>query len=476
VRVGVWFEVAPDAPIAYEGLTRLLFLLVEHDTSRELQLSLVVAPWSVSEISAAVAELPSDMRARVTVVLPLRRVPPIVALFARVLRGAKAINASSAATASLVQNNRAAKWIGTFLAATRSRLHLLFRQRLGRYFTRLIADVACRGEVACWLVLNLPTSFADLPRNQPVVALLADYAYSDFPDLAPPCLERAFRQNCQRILDQASRVITMSSHVAMRHAFAIFGIDMSRISVIKSVAFRTPTEAFRQHQIRGGLAEARDVLRQEFHAAALPTAHATLGQRDARAYVFMPTQTRSYKNIENVVRAIAILNRDGVPLTLVTTGGLSPVLLAQAKADGLSSDAVLSVGKVSFRVLHALYICAGVVVHVSRFEGGVGAFPLFEGIVSESPVVLSRNLATMEYCDDPKYVDSLVDQDDVPMLARRIWDALTNRNAVVELQLGFASFASSMTWSDVSSYYCSVLCAAIKSFPPGSQDRAHQSP
>lgn len=466
---------APDAPIAYEGLTRLLFLLVEHDTPCKLRLSLVVAPWSVSEISAAVAELPADLRARVTVVLPRHETPFVVGLASQALRSAKALGAKAVAKSSPGSNSRTAKWIRKVVVATRTRLHLHFRRRLGRYFTRLIKDVAGSGDVECWLVLNLPTTFAELPRSQPVVALLADYAYSDFPDLAPPCLERAFRKNCQRILDQASRVITMSSHVATRHAVAIFGIDMSRISVIKSVAFRTPTEAFRQHHIRGGLAEARDVLRQEFRAAALPTVHATLGQHDARAYVFMPTQTRSYKNIENVVRAIAILNRDGVPLTLVTTGELSPYLLALAKASGLSGDAVLSVGKVSFRVLHALYICAGVVVHVSRFEGGVGAFPLFEGIVSEAPVVLSRNLATTEYCDDPRYIDSLVDQDDLPTLVRRISDALANRNTVVQSQRRYASLAATNTWSDVSGYYCAVLCDAIETFLPTWQNRAQDS-
>jgi glycosyltransferase involved in cell wall biosynthesis len=173
------------------------------------------------------------------------------------------------------------------------------------------------------------------------------------------------------------------------------------------------------------------------------------------------TQNRPYKNTLGVIRAVQKLNRRGTPCKLIMTGdfGLDDPrsdIGAYVRRERLFLD-VLCVPRVPREILAALFHCATVAVHASFYEGGVGAFPFFEGMSVGTPALLSRNSATVELNAGEELDEFLFEPSNVDEIAEKIRAILNAPECAFWRQRPIYGSLSRRTWEEASREYVATF-------------------
>ena len=99
--------------------------------------------------------------------------------------------------------------------------------------------------------------------------------------------------------------------------------------------------------------------------------------------------------------------------------------------------------------------------HASFFEGGIGAFPFYEAVSVGTPVVLTRNPATLEFNDDPTYLDALVDPYSVREIERALKEVSSAPDETWHEQRVLYTRIAERSWEHAAKEYVQVFADAI---------------
>jgi glycosyltransferase involved in cell wall biosynthesis len=179
-------------------------------------------------------------------------------------------------------------------------------------------------------------------------------------------------------------------------------------------------------------------------------------------YIFYPTQIRPYKNLITLLKAIKILDNNGINIQLVLTANFEHDKKSQKylEENNLLKNIVFC-GDVTESELYSLYRYADVTVTTSLFEGG---FPLqaLEAIMIGSPVIAAKIPVTIERLVHEGFNEmncgiKLFNAEDEHELADSIKYVIENRDPIVTEQNVLRNKFAGYTWDVVSKKYYSIL-------------------
>jgi glycosyltransferase involved in cell wall biosynthesis len=227
------------------------------------------------------------------------------------------------------------------------------------------------------------------------VILLAVAAGRIRSDVRPLLATRLLRHSLEAT-KRARRVIAVSEHTRT-DLIELVGVDPSKIVVVYSGLNLTPsppTGTREETRRRLGLPEGPIVLHVGYNGF--------------------------YKNISGVLRVVAQVRREGLPVTLVRCGDpFTPRQRALAAELGIDR-ALVEIGTMAPHELAGLYRAADVLLFPSLYEGF--GWPPLEAMASELPVVCSRAGGLGEAVGDAALT---CEPDDVSGLADAVGRVLT---------------------------------------------------
>lgn len=522
IKIGVWLELGVGAPFRHEGLSRLIFYISEGLLPEQARFILTIPEWMEKEVRASLQDLAADQRQLFEVWIPKKKAGPVIrwlanrqdrdreepglslgAILARIKRAVRAyamFSLSKGSWLSLIFSIV----LGAILAAPISLLgvlafpakklaSLISRKLNGAiefmrngytevYFSVLAAEFermaraanANRHGVDCWFLINpFSTSSAHLLKK-PVVSLLADFVPAACPAGFSSDLVSRAKYNLARLDSRVKYYITISRHVTERQATQYLGIDPSRIrcvyhgsvSIAQNLPFAVARPKAPEHRALAAQV-IRSHLDQRKQGKQEPNLNGVWSEylmdfpfEDVR-YVFVSTQNRPYKNTLRVVQAVEnLIRKHYFPVKLIMTGAMDAEIDHYVKSRHLYYD-VISIPRVPDDVLAALYYCSAVAIHASFFEGGIGAFPFYEAVSVGTPVVLTRNPATLEFDTDPVYLESLVDPYSVSEIEGAIKQVCQAPEETLARQRQLYSRISGRTWQHAAKEYLQVFSDAI---------------
>jgi glycosyltransferase involved in cell wall biosynthesis len=331
--------------------------------------------------------------------------------------------------------------------------------------------------IDCWFILNPFATTSGKLLEAPVVALVADFVPIACPSGFSPLAVEVYRKRLSELDPVVAKYITISKHVAQLQLENHLGIGRDRINTIHHGAVSIKKDLsfefswLKSHETK--FLAAND-LRKYIANRNYCGFHLSVEWLDLLwnkyledfpfenvRFVMVSTQNRSYKNTFSVIKAVELLIKQrGFGVKLIMTGALDDEMQQYIKRNALYFD-VISIPRVPDNILAALYHCATVAVHASFFEGGIGAFPFYEAISVGTPVILSRNPASMELTPDDKYQEFLFDPYSVDELADRIRYVCENPHATYQWQLELYKKISQRSWAHASAEYFEVFQSAI---------------
>ena len=184
-------------------------------------------------------------------------------------------------------------------------------------------------------------------------------------------------------------------------------------------------------------------------------------------YLFYPTQIRPYKNVDTLVRALALLAEDYPDLKLILTGTPTDVPdVEQALQETGMYARTLLIKNVPEAELYGLYHYAQAVPVTSVMEGGFH-YQAMEGLFQSAPVIVADIPVVRERIESLGYdVESsgmlLFDPFQPEALAKEIRRALEDREGTVQRQHGFADKLMSYTWKEAIVHYYELFFGAEK--------------
>lgn len=179
-------------------------------------------------------------------------------------------------------------------------------------------------------------------------------------------------------------------------------------------------------------------------------------------YMFYPTQIRPYKNFQILFKALKVMKKKGIDVSLVITGNPKdvPEVNDIFENSGIK-DCVIRLNSVTEADLYSLYKYADAVPVPSLFEGG---FPLqaCEALFMGTPIALANIDVVKERIE--AYGFSLENcglnifnpLDEVEFV-ERLEKILSSREQVVKEQQPFANVLLNYTWDDAAEQYYEIF-------------------
>jgi hypothetical protein len=318
-----------------------------------------------------------------------------------------------------------------------------------------------------------PLSRGAFALEGPQVMHLFDFVFGDFPKGQPLVAIVDSKLEVRRNLKRAVRIVAGSDHVKKTVGVSLLELPPDVIEVIPHAgpdlsrplvsALRLPARPANWYDERARLGEhIREYVRSR--ETTWPVVDAFIEEIvvpriasfrfESEPYVMLSTQHRPYKNVIAVLKAVRrLMQRKQRDITVVLTGELRysdpSDVLAKYVIDNNLATRILPMPRVPDDVLAALYACAGVAIHPSLYEGGIGAFPFFEAMSVDCPALMADSLAMREAASiDPGYRPFIFNPYDVRALAQRIEDALDGRTALYESQRDLYARVMRRKWSD----------------------------
>jgi glycosyltransferase involved in cell wall biosynthesis len=232
-------------------------------------------------------------------------------------------------------------------------------------------------------VLHITYPLKFVRASLPTIVTMHDLQHRHFPEFFGPGVMQWREATYPRMFERSDAVITVSKF-CKDDIVRQYGVPPSKIYAIPLAA---PIEAYRR--LPG---EARQALISKYR---LP-----------RDFMLYPALTYRHKNHVGLLRALALLRRQGVQTTLVCTGAkrLHWAAIERKIRDLQLQDSVRFLGFVPTSDLAGLYDTAQFVILPSLFEGA--GLPLLEAFKAGKPVACSDIAAFREYGGDaPLFFD-----------------------------------------------------------------------
>jgi glycosyltransferase involved in cell wall biosynthesis len=176
-------------------------------------------------------------------------------------------------------------------------------------------------------------------------------------------------------------------------------------------------------------------------------------------FIFYASQFRPNKNVISLLRAYEYLLRSRyISCRLILTG--RPEVLPEIEAfiaeRRLGRDIICLYG-LTMQELAASYALADLAVNPSLSEGGF-PFTFTEALSVGTPVVMARIPVTEEIVVDPELAETMLfDPYDWRDMADRIEYGLSNRQALLNMQMPLYQNLATRTWRTVVDEYIDVL-------------------
>ena len=175
----------------------------------------------------------------------------------------------------------------------------------------------------------------------------------------------------------------------------------------------------------------------------------------------MPETNRPNKNVILILKALKIVNDEGINIKLVTTGKMEACNSTAEFIKG-NSDLVVELSDLSMKELFCLYYYSEMVVCPNIIEGlGISAQCL-EALSISKPVIHAKSMGVSESLknvglnfDTAKL--NWVELDDYIGLANKITYVLNNHEEVVRSQRNVYEAYSKLTWKDVANEYICIF-------------------
>lgn len=322
----------------------------------------------------------------------------------------------------------------------------LFSTPQGRAATLLREDAIRALNPDALLVMSLFEGFVDLhhaPLSATPKAFTTGNIVYDFTPLDPAYGYLAagpLRDWYDEVLQAQSRhdLLFAISEATRRDAIRVLGAAPERVVTVhagvdRSLFYPAPPGTDRQ------------ALRQKLG----------LGERT----VFCYGGTDLHKNIEGLIRAIALAGHHARPVTLALAGKIAPdrlqALQATALSAGLPADRLRLLGRLDDGdLLHHLW-AANVVVYPSRSEGF--GLPVAEAMAAGAAVLCGDRTSLPEIIGRP---DAMFPPDDPAEMARRIAQVLDNEGFARDLRHTGPDRAARFDWNHVADRIWAAFDAA----------------
>jgi glycosyltransferase involved in cell wall biosynthesis len=339
-----------------------------------------------------------------------------------------------------------------------------------------MAKYANKQRVSCWFVTYPGYRNAEFLKA-PICLLFPDFVVGEFPNLYQKPTIEYHKKLFSVLIPKAKQFITISDHVKNKYLIGVFAAKPDRCRTIRhaspSLASYAPYLPAGMRKTLTSKRAAGDTIREycTSHFDEWPTkGPITTGvvqpyllgfPFEHVPYVLVATQNRPYKNTLGVIRAVQKLNQRGTPCKLIMTGdfGLDDPLSdigRYVRRERLLLD-VLCIPRVPREILAALFHCATVAVHASFYEGGVGAFPFFEGMSVGTPALLSRNQATLELNAGEDIDEFLFEPSNVDEISEKIKAILKAPECAFKRQRPIYNSLNRRTWEEASREYVAAF-------------------
>jgi glycosyltransferase involved in cell wall biosynthesis len=322
--------------------------------------------------------------------------------------------------------------------------------------------------------VTYPGTTYPLGLSAPLVAVVPDLVYADFPTLFTPAWVERVDRRIRQLVPRAAAVLSYSQHVASRHVVGYLGVKPERVRVIPHAPFDAGA---RLDAARAATGEdrpriARALVRDFLAGRARDRDGLEDGRRaylrdlplDEIDYLFVSAKLRPTKNYLNLLRAFErLLRRRYRNLKLVMTGATEGGFDAGGVRRYLSETRldldVLSVPDLPSNVHAAFLHLAALTVVPTLFEGGF-PFPFSESLSVDTPVVMSAIPVTRDVVPPDLWPVMLFDPYDLDSIAERLEWGLDHRQELLERQRPLHAALCRRTWAHAADEYLAVLRAA----------------
>jgi glycosyltransferase involved in cell wall biosynthesis len=357
--------------------------------------------------------------------------------------------------------------LARFAPAIERTIGVLGISLLDNEFELLARRANGRADVDVWMA-PYPGTTHPLRLKAPLVAVVPDLVYAEFPSLFDSVWAARIDAKARRLVGRARAVITYSRHTADRHVAEHLGIPRARVRVIPHAPFdagrSVPSRDEAQHVIAAYLAQdLKDEKARTKRTGGSPIDYVRGLPFDEIAYLFVSAQVRPTKNYLNLFRAFErLLRRRYRNVKLVMTGIVRP-----DDATGLRdylTKARLDLDIVSLPDLpspvHGAFMRLAALTDVpTLFEGGF-PFPFSESLSVGTPVAMSAIPVTREVIPADLQPLMLFDPYDIDSIATRLAWCLDHRDELLARQQTLHATLCRRTWRDAADEYVQVLRSA----------------
>ena len=523
IKIGIWLEASPYSKWSFDGISRVVSWLVEGSLNKNVTYLFCLPEWMINDVKANLVEINPEIlniiqfqttdKTPIVLKLLARRQDDYVAfslkrflknkfdiifdfflvkvtgiysywlvLLLSILALPFVIVIGLLGTVAYLLYSIAVKLFASkvsqfFLRKIRSSDRRVFDTAMDNLYSKL-ANEANRQKPDVWFV-PFPGYQSARYLKGPIVTLFPDFVAVDCPTGFQVNDVVAIKEKVNKVLQCSTLFISLSEHVKRHHLGDVFSIPPERVFAIPNAAPDISDELEFLHADRYWSKSSRTkssklinkyLLKQYSRKSSKSSDFGlTFLQNfpfDESRYIFLSTQNRNYKNILLVARSLYQLKKEHqFSLKIIMTGAIDydnheDKLVRFIRENRLEAD-IISIPFLPNNILAALYHCAAITIHSSFFEGGTSAFPFYEGVSVGTPVLLSRNKATLESLNTDEFREYLFDPHSHDELSQKILDVLANRQEVFEAQYQVYKEFRKNDWEAVTQKYIDVFHRAI---------------